>query len=311
MKSGIVLINKPAGVTSFDCIRSLKRAWKRTDLGHGGTLDRFATGLLPVLAGEGLKLVRFFLESYPGLSTYWKSYRGVLLLGTQTVTGDPEGEVLRSEDVSSSITDEIIADTMKNFEKGPYLQTPPAYSAKKLNGERASDLAREGKLSSDALKSVEVTVREFKLTAAERTTDNKIRVSFDVTCSKGTYVRKLAEDLGEKLGTAGTVLELCRTDVGNFNLSQSTPLDELCSKSSDDCIQDMSVASSFLPRIVALDADVQAMRRGQHSGLSARLANAGVEPNVYCAATPETDVPVALLELNNDQRVTFLRAFQA
>src|SRR4051812_25083817 len=92
-KSGILLLDKPAGITSFDCIRALKKTWNRSDLGHAGTLDKFATGLLPILAGEGLKLVRFFQENYPTLPTYWKTYAGTIALGSQTETGDTEGAV--------------------------------------------------------------------------------------------------------------------------------------------------------------------------------------------------------------------------
>ncbi|HRK02541.1 MAG TPA: tRNA pseudouridine(55) synthase TruB [Oligoflexia bacterium] len=309
MKSGIILVDKPAGSTSFDCIRDLKRAWKRSDLGHCGTLDRFATGLLPILVGDGLKLVRFFLESYPNLPTYWKTYQGVLLLGRQTATGDPEGEVLHDLPVPESIDRSKIEEAMKTFENAPYAQTPPAYSAKKIEGSRASDLAREGKLNPESLKAVDVTIELFRLIDLTREGD-KVRVRFEARCSKGTYVRRLAEDLGQKLGTHGTLLELCRTHVGSFKLSDAKPLSELCTTAADDAILDMGVATSFLPRMIALDADVEAMKKGQFAGLHARLANADFPPNVYCAATVAGDRPVALLELRSDQRIDFLRAFQ-
>lgn len=310
MKSGIILVNKPKDVTSFDCIRALKRAWKRTDLGHCGTLDKFATGLLPIMAGDGLKLVRFFLESYPQLPTYWKTYRGVIILGAQTETGDPEGAIIASGPVPESVTDAAIAGAMQSFTRGDYEQTPPAYSAKKIGGERASDLARDGKLTLDMLKPVKVIIRKFELVGTERTADGRMRVSFQAECSKGTYVRRLAEDLGIMLGTFGFVEELCRTQVGNYSLIDATPLDELCSKTSEEAILGMRMATEFLPRLPALDVDVNALKTGRFHGLAARLANSGGEPNVYCATTQTDELPVALLQLDQNSKVQFLRAFE-
>ena len=119
----LLLLHKPAGMTSFDCIRKLKHTWKRKDLGHGGTLDKFATGLLPVLIGEGLKLVRFFLENHPELSTYWKTYSGTITLGRATETGDPEGETSKTMPVPTLSREKIEA-AMKSFVGIEYMQTP-------------------------------------------------------------------------------------------------------------------------------------------------------------------------------------------
>lgn len=311
MRSGILLLDKPAGMTSFDCIRQLKRTWKRTDLGHGGTLDKFATGLLPVLAGDGLKLVRFFLETYPGLSTYWKTYSGVIELGKSTTTADPEGELVETMPVEG-LTAERVAEAMNSFVGVEYEQVPPKYSAKKIGGNRASDLMREGK--DVELKAVSVTIKEFECGGIMEAHPGPSAAGggnfllFRVTCSKGGYVRSLAEDLARRLGTVGHLKELRREAVGSFKISQALSFEEVEARG-DAALLDMTAATNFLPKFPALRAELDQLKVGVFNGLAMRLANSGLAPNVYCAAL-EDGQPLALLEMNADKRVNFLRAFQ-
>jgi tRNA pseudouridine55 synthase len=295
--SGLYLIHKPTGITSFDCIRDLKRRLNRRDLGHGGTLDKFASGVLPVFAGEGLKLARFFLESYPSLSTHWKTYEGVFRFGTATDTADPEGIVIEHREVPT-LSKERVQAAMQTFVETTYNQTPPRYSAKKIEGNRASDLARAGKELE--LKPVPVTIRRFTCTAVEGQD-----VFFEVECSKGTYVRALAEDLAAKLETVAHVRSLSRTAVGNFKLSDACTLE-------NPTLLDMEQAVSFLPTFSLLPNEAEHIRVGQIQDLLARLANAGLEPNAYCAVAEVANTkakPIALLELKSGRQAFFLRSF--
>lgn len=296
---GLCLVHKQPGMTSFDCIRALKRTWGRTDLGHGGTLDKFASGVLPVLAGEGLKLVRFFLESYPALPTYWKSYSGTFEFGVATETGDPEGEITeRSE--TSNLTIEAVNAAMASFTSGVYEQLPPRFSAKKIGGNRASDLARAGKELE--LKAVPVTIKSFNCPRIEGNL-----VHFEVICSKGTYVRSLAVDLARKLGSVAYVKTLCRTAVGDFKLDQALTLEQIAMASPEDAIPGLAHATSFLPPYELLARELDELRVGKVDGVLSRLSNSGLGAGVYCARSERG--PVALLELDSAKHAHFLRAF--
>lgn len=299
MKSGIVLLDKPAGMTSFDCIRRLKKILNRTDMGHGGTLDKFATGLLPVLVGDGLKLVRFFLESYPALPTYWKTYSGVFEMGVSTATGDPEGEVLEQRAIGE-LSKTRVAQAMKSFVGAPYEQMPPKYSAKKIGGQRASDLMRDGK--EPELRPVLVTIKDFECAHV----DGPL-VFFRVTCSKGAYVRALAEDLARRLDTVAYVKELRRDAVGDFTVGQGFTF-ELLEERAESAVLDLSAATAFIPKFLLLPVEAQQLKVGQFNNLTTRLSNSGFAANVYCAIQ-ENGAPAALLELTSDKRVNFLRAF--
>lgn len=296
----LLLLDKPAGMTSFDCIRELKHGWKRTDFGHGGTLDRFATGLLPILMGEGLKLVRFFLDSHPSLPTYWKTYSGVIELGKATETGDPEGAVTETRAVPS-MTGEQIQAVMETFVAREYLQTPPAYSAKKIQGERASELARKG--ITPELKPVSVTIRKFEYLGHEGSS-----VRFRAVCSKGTYIRVLALDFARRLDTAGFVSSLRRDAVGDFQLSQAITLADAQARGPAAAAMTLAQATAFLPAFPLLPNEDALLAVGKVDGLLARLSNSGLPANIYCARA-EADTPAALLELTTQKRANFLRAF--
>jgi len=302
--SALIIVNKPAGVTSFDCIRRLKKILSRRDLGHAGTLDRFATGVLPIYMGEGLKLTRFFLESHPKLPSYWKTYEGVISLGRATETGDPEGAVTQELPVPE-LTPEKLREAAQSFvstgNDGPsYIQTPPIYSAKHVDGERSSWLARQGEQVE--LKPVPVTLLEFTILRHDRHD-----VFFRVKCSKGTYVRVLALDFARKLGTAGYLTSLTRTAVGTYALKDTVALEELTEENIQANIKELEEAVSFLPTFELIAPELDLVRVGKVVDLCARLANSGLAPNIYCAKFD--GAPMALLELDSNNRARFLRAF--
>jgi len=302
----LVLLDKQPGVTSFDCIRALKRLWKRNDFGHGGTLDKFATGLLPVFFGEGLKLARFLLENYPALPTYWKTYRGEIQMGTATETGDPEGAVVETRSVPA-LERSHLESAMRAFVGAEYLQTPPSYSAKKIEGQRAGELARQGQ--KPELKPVSVQIREFE---CEGWDEERKTIRFRAVVSKGTYIRVLAQDLARRLDTAAHVTELRRTQVGHWNVARALTLEAIEKAPMEECTINLAAAAEFLPPFPLMGPEAEHLRVGKVDGLLARLANSGLPANAYRAVEGTSGgvaVPLALIELGVDRRAKFLRAF--
>ncbi|MGE4234323.1 MAG: tRNA pseudouridine(55) synthase TruB [Bacteriovoracia bacterium] len=300
-QSGILVLNKKSGITSFDCIRELKRIWNRTDFGHGGTLDSFATGVLPILTGEALKLSRFFLEKYPLLSTYWKTYEGIIQLGSSTQSGDLTTDVVRTAGVPL-LQPEEIQEKMSQFARMAYLQTPPAYSAKKIQGIRASELARSGK--DVTLTPIECSIKEFSLLSYDL---NLRQIRFRALCSKGTYMRVLAEDLALRLGTFAHLISLTRTQVGPFSIQDSFTLEQCAQLGPQSTLLPMIKSVSFLEQFELLEPEVHFLQKGKTDSVAARLSNSGLSPNVYCAT--HKDTPVALFELTQERHGRFMRSF--
>jgi tRNA pseudouridine55 synthase len=208
--NGWLIIDKPAGMTSAHVVAKIKRLFKAKKVGHGGTLDPFATGVLPIALGEATKTLTYILEGK-------KTYRFEIKWGEETTTLDPEGEVIKTSDIKPSRTD--IEAIMTKF-TGPIQQIPPAFSALKVDGKRAYALAREGKEVN--LKARKVVIDSLKL--VNTTPDT---ATFKVTCSKGTYVRSLARDIAQSLGTVGYVKSLRRLLAAPFSEEKSILLDSL------------------------------------------------------------------------------------
>jgi tRNA pseudouridine55 synthase len=200
MESGLILLNKKTGVTSFDALRDIKRTLKTGKVGHTGTLDKFAQGLLIVLTGRALKLSRWF-------SHCDKKYEGKIHFGIETDTLDPEGEVRAEAALPSR---EKVEEAFYYF-TGDIMQTPPAYSAIHVNGQRASSLAREGK--TPEMKERPVTIYKLELLSW----DPPFADIF-VHCSSGTYIRSLARDIALAAGSRAHLCELVRTQVAGFRL---------------------------------------------------------------------------------------------
>ena len=207
---GFLNIDKPAGLTSFDVVRRIRRAAGLRRVGHAGTLDPVATGVLPVALGQATKLVQELMHAA-------KRYRGVITLGVETDTYDRAGEVVARAD-ASAVTAQAVERALDAF-RGEQTQTPPAYSAVKRAGVPAYKAARSGK--PHALDPRPVTVHSIKL--IEITLPE---LTIDVRCSKGFYMRALAQDLGRALGPGGHLSALRRTAVGRFHVADATPLEE-------------------------------------------------------------------------------------
>lgn len=204
-----LLINKPYDWTSFDVVRKMRSLIKIKKIGHAGTLDPLATGMLILCTGRFTKKINEYMAQE-------KEYTGTITLGATTPTYDLES-IPENFKPFSSLTPEQVQEAAHTF-TGEILQTPPVYSALKKDGKRAYELARKGE-------TMEMTPR--KITVKEFTTVTRLpEVHFKIVCSTGTYIRSLANDLGEKLGCGGYLSALCRTRIGSFMLENAWTMEE-------------------------------------------------------------------------------------
>ena len=208
--NGIVIVDKPQEWTSQDVTARLRRVFNTRRIGHGGTLDPMATGVLPVFVGRATRGVEFFEHAE-------KTYEAVLRLGLTTDTEDTSGAVLEEKEVHISETDFL--SILPRF-RGKIMQVPPMYSALKINGQKLVDLARKGK-------TVERQPREIEIFELECLEFTGITARLRVRCSKGTYIRTLCKDIGEALGCGGCMAELRRVQAGEYTIAQAVPLMEL------------------------------------------------------------------------------------
>jgi tRNA pseudouridine55 synthase len=206
----LFLIDKPAGVTSHDVVERVRRATQLARIGHSGTLDPMATGLLLLCAGGAARLQSFFTRMD-------KSYEGVIRLGVATTTFDREGEPTGPERPTAGIRREDIESAAAAF-RGEFLQAPPSFSAKKVGGRKFYEMARRGEAVPVLPKRVRVSSLEFGLLEGHR-------LPFRVSCSSGTYIRSIAADLGNLLGCGGHLETLRRTRIGEFSLADSVTLE--------------------------------------------------------------------------------------
>jgi len=216
--NGFVSLNKPAGMTSFKCVSTVRRISGVKKTGHAGTLDPEATGVLPVCIGKATKCSDYFLRM-------GKSYRAELLLGITTNTMDIWGEtVSENYQVGDKVTREQFFGVLDNF-RGEITQVPPAFSAIKKDGVPLYKLARQG--VDVEVESRKVTVYSLELTDFFKDSDDHTRAIIDVHCSKGTYIRSICNDIGEVLGSGGTMTALVRTSYGELLIEDSVSLEEL------------------------------------------------------------------------------------
>ena len=207
---GIVIVDKPRDWTSQDVTARLRRVFGTRRIGHGGTLDPMATGVLPVFVGRATRGVEFFEHAE-------KTYETVLRLGLTTDTEDITGTVLTEATVS--VTDEQVEGALDAF-RGEIMQVPPMYSALKVNGQKLCDLARKGKTVERQPRPITI----YELQLLERG-ENTLRLR--VRCSKGTYIRTLCKDIGEALGCGGCMESLRRVSAGEYTIAEAVPLQEL------------------------------------------------------------------------------------
>lgn len=210
---GLIIINKPKSYTSHDIVNVVRKKLNIKKVGHTGTLDPNATGVLPILIGIGTKISKYLVE-------HEKTYIATLVLGKRTDTGDSEGNIIEEDNNFVNSNKEKIESVLKSF-IGKQNQIPPIYSAIKVAGKKLYEYAREGK-------AVDIKPREIEISEiALENYNNKDEIVFKVACSKGTYIRTLCEDIAKRLGTVGYMKELQRTKVNEFDIKDAITLEDL------------------------------------------------------------------------------------
>ena len=248
---GVLLLDKPPGYSSTQALARVKRALGARRAGHTGTLDPFATGLLPIALGEGTKFSRFLIDSD-------KAYDATIRLGHTSTTGDIEG-VISGGKSSFLPTLEEIGSVIPEF-RGPISQVPPMHSALRVGGQRLYDLARAGVELPRQPRSVIIKSLEIVNYVGEN-------LQISVKCSKGTYIRVLAEDIGSRLGCGGYLVALRRTGSGPFSINRAVTLDDLQAQGAEllpACIQPVEALVGELPRVELGLGAAQSLMHGQH-----------------------------------------------
>jgi len=235
MKSGYLLIDKEKGMTSFAVVSALRKILHTKKIGHTGTLDPMATGLLLICVEKGTKAVSVMPDAH-------KEYIAEMILGLSTDTEDITGEVIEQKDVN--VTEDEVRRVISGF-IGEFDQIPPMYSAKKVNGQKLYDLARRGEI-------IERKPSHIEIFDIEILSIDLPKVTFRVECSKGTYIRTLCKDIGEALSTLSTMSELRRSKTENFDISDAKTLEELREMSDDDignCIMELDSIFTEYPAL--------------------------------------------------------------
>ena len=241
--SGILIINKPQGWTSFDVVAKTRKTFNIKKVGHTGTLDPMATGVLLVCLGRATKLMQYMVKDE-------KEYVAEITLGATSNTDDAEGDLTEVKDPKEPSETELLS-VIDEF-VGEIDQMPPQFSAKKIKGKKAYELARQGKVVD--LKPSRVTIHSIKLM------DYKWpKFKIHVHCSSGTYIRSLARDIGEKLGTGGYLSSIIRTRVGNFNLTEAVPMETM----NQNSILPMSKAVEHLPQKPLSEGEYRLLKNGR------------------------------------------------
>ena len=241
---GLLLVDKPAGMTSHDVVSKVRKLAGTRKVGHAGTLDPMATGLLVLGIESATKLLTFIVGAD-------KTYEATIRLGSSTITDDREGEIVEqaSDAQVSQVTDEQIVAELSKL-RGVIQQVPSAVSAIKVNGEKAYDRVRAGEVFE--LKSREVTISKLELVGNLRRSENFIDLDVIVDCSSGTYIRAIARDVGKALGIGGHLTELRRTRIGSFDVENAMTLESF--EGSLPILKSVDAARSILP---ALEIDAE------------------------------------------------------
>ena len=284
---GLVLVDKPKGYSSFDVIRDLRRSTQVKKMGHTGTLDPMATGLLVVCLGEGTKLV-------PYLTADDKSYEAEVTFGVATDSYDAEGEVVHrnQREELEHLTEDMLQDSLLSF-LGTQEQTPPAFSAIKVNGERLYEKARRGETVTVPPRIV--TFYELKLISFSRgdgSLQELPKARIHIKCSKGTYIRSLAVDLGAKLKVHAHLTMLRRTAAGGFNIEQAAQLSDIQADTLNTYLCPLSQALPQATKLAVDQASVVALRQGK--SIPAPSDIPASELGLCCALSPQGNL-VALL----------------
>jgi len=270
MSDGILLVDKPSGMSSADVVRAVKRRHALESIGHLGTLDPMATGLLPLCVGAGTKIAQF-------LNAERKAYCGTIRLGLATDTLDVTGTTVARGDVPAIAAEQLAA--VAAALRGPQTQLPPMYSAVKFRGRELYKHARAGTTVERVPRAIVIEELELRAVAPDL-------VGFSVRCSKGTYVRVLAEDVGRALGTVATLASLRRTEFGPFKVEAATPLDELLAPGAELSPVGVLPALAEARRLPVDDATAFAIAAGQPGGVR-RLEPPACEEKLGAVVAPD------------------------
>ena len=258
--NGIVIIDKPQDWTSQDVTARLRRVFNTRRIGHGGTLDPMATGVLPVFVGRGTRGVEFFEHAQ-------KAYETVLQLGLTTDTEDTSGEIIEKRDVHISETE--MQEILTHF-RGKIMQIPPMYSALKVNGQKLCDLARKGR-------TVERQPREIEIFELELLEFGGDTARLRVKCSKGTYIRTLCKDIGEALGCGGCMAQLRRVQAGEYTIDEAIPLQTLLdAENPEEYLRPVDTMFRNFPEVVLSTNQEKRCRNGNSFSME-------LEPGTYRA----------------------------
>lgn len=247
---GILLLDKRLGVSSNKALQEVRRLFDANKAGHTGSLDPLATGLLPLCFGEATKVSALMLDDD-------KRYQVLVQLGVMTDTGDAEGKILKVRPVPDLSIDEIVA-CLKKF-TGEIDQVPPMYSALKHHGKKLYELARAGE-------TVERKARRITIYDLQLLDFSKDRLTLDVRCSKGTYIRSLAEDIGHELGCGGTVKQLRRLAAGQFSIDHAKTLEQLAEMDEQalrQCLINVDKPLESLPAVQLSESEATRIKYGQ------------------------------------------------
>jgi tRNA pseudouridine55 synthase len=300
--SGWVIVDKPVGPGSTNVVAMVRRLYNAQKAGHAGTLDPLASGILPVALGEATKTVPYIIDAS-------KAYRFTVCFGAQTTTDDLEGEVCATSAHRPSLSE--VAEALSGF-TGEIMQVPPAFSAIKVDGQRAYDLARAGETVE--LKSRPVTIHNAKLLGMPDTDHAEVEIS----CSKGTYVRSLARDLALALGTVGHVTALRRIAHGPFSEAQAIPLDKLMGLGhippASDALRThlwpLETALDDIPALALTEGEASRLRSGQAVSMLSRSNAERIRDlqngTIVCAMSEGKAVAISRLELGEIKPVRVL-----
>jgi tRNA pseudouridine 55 synthase len=295
--NGLLIIDKPEGITSHDVVACVRRILRTKRVGHTGTLDPFATGVMVILVGKATRLARFLDKDV-------KEYEAVVRLGFETHTGDRTGLKIQSSkfivESARQFSSTEIEEVLNKF-KGKIEQIPPMYSAKKIGGKKLYELARQGK--EIERKPAKVTIYELEQKKCDNRTDLDtvtLNLELRVVCSSGTYIRTLAEDMGRTLGTGAHLEELRRTRSGKFDISQSITLDAL-GKLDDPkfALVPLEKAVNGLPVIVLTPERVEKTK----NGLSTIFESAELADGQPMRMLTESEELIAIGFYNADEKV--------
>jgi tRNA pseudouridine55 synthase len=295
MTSGIIIVDKPEGLTSHDVVARLRRILKTRRIGHTGTLDPFATGVLVMLVGKATRLAQF-------LDKDKKEYEATIRFGFETDTGDKTGKLRITNYELRNVSDGEIENVLTSF-RGEIEQTPPMYSAKKVDGKKLYELARKG--IEIERKPVKVTIYEIeKMENGKRKMENEntFDVKIRVVCSAGTYIRTLAEDIGKKLKIGAHLAALRRTRAGQFDLSKAVTIEELEEIVSKDKLGEvlisMNDALAHLLKVTLNDEEI----KNTQNGKKLKFENTEVKDNQAVKMVDEAENLIAVGFYDEEQK---------